>query len=336
MKLERLTKSSIQKYLECPHLFLLIREKQAEGGEKGGGRWGGASDSLRIGNAVHYVSQLWLQGKIKEAKKELVRLLGEPHLVKQAQSMLNSLDRLLQFDKPVAQERERVVKIEGLPECRVRFDVLIEGKDTVKVKEIKTGWSVYGQRETEESFEARWYKLMLDRLYPDKIDKQIQYIYLRTETIVGVKPEPLKIDYLELLVKAMEEGPYPPRFSRCPGCNFAIRCNVGVEGQGEQAIAKRYLYHHGKAQAFKDMLKAMVRDKQIRVDNWGFYWATVSYRKIKNNKELWRMIKDAGEYVKPDMSDLEKKIPSVIHTAIREGVIEQKTYRKFEIVRISG
>jgi len=336
MKVSKLTKTYILWWERCPHAFYLMQQKVANlENQVHTGKAIRSNEMAAVGNAVHSVLKEFITGDEKKARKGLIALLIQPKYVDEADEMLCWVKDWCHLLEPLAVEYQEPVEVPGLPLCQVGFDILHYTPEKVKLIEVKTSWKLPAQTDLENGIEARWYKLMLDVMYPKILDKEITYLYPRTQTFINVHPEPLKVSYLQDLVSLMNTGPYVPNYSSCQYCLLVLSCSCRETGFESASFAKNYLKHKAMADSYLSQLKQMVKDKELKVGNHVFYWATVSRRKILNPRAFWGLIKEAGVYINPDMDDLQKKASHLIADAIAQDIISVSHYSQFMVDDLS-
>lgn len=341
MKVNFLSPSLIQDYLECPHLYFIKFPAHSTSRRT---LEFSASDSqttlMNVGQAVHDGAKVYLEEGSKEAKACLFEKLRDIRIVEEAWRLLTHLIELLAMYKPLGCEDKYKIQIDGLPPCEARFDFFVPTAGSRRVIELKTGWKLRTREELEQGIEARFFKFILNEVYGEDSDIRISYLFLRHDEWVDVNPIPLDIDYLRHFSGMVEkDSSHFPNRANCYKCSMILACdavrNLRVENlrQDSTEIALQYLHYKAKTDAYQGLLKTYCQHEDLRVGNWHFYWALVHSYRITSMKNLFRLFRERKIFIKPDMSVLKKHYPDVLDMAVESGYVDKKSFTKFSCIK---
>lgn len=333
MKVEFISQSIIEDYLDCPYLFYL--RHKGRGGAKPMQRQPTNRDTLamKAGQGVHKVMGTYFKKGRNSAYRELMKYLNRPEQIKEAKELLEQLGNMITFSGDVQFEEEHKLQIGEMPEFRVAFDIVQRSDGHIRVIELKTGWKMKSRMDVEDTLEARYYQFMLERLYPDK-KFEISYLYLRHECFFTVDPVPIEMTYLASLVNEIEcKTKFEPNFGYCSRCPFILTCDVKIEGMETLDVAARYLRHQAYARTYYEMLKNIAKEEKIELGGWSFFWTAVKGHRIRDFKGFMNFLRQCNVNVKPDMSVLSNKYGTVLEEAVRRGFLDESTYTKFSVIQ---
>lgn len=332
MKIDKLSHSMIEDFLHCPFLFKTYYG--GKGGEKpqqdNQPKYAGVQ---RVGEAVHKSFKEYFEGSRTKSFKIVTEIVRDPVLVQEAVNFLSYLAEAIDCYKPFVCEKELwyVPQDISLPQLYTRLDFLSTVNDKLRMIELKTGWNLHGQKEIEQTVEARMYRYMTDKIFGvGKV--QLTYYYLRHDTIVNVDPEPIDEGFLLHVYKMMTEAEsYNPNPSHCPRCNMIGTCKAPMVPTSSdiQEVALMYLHHDAKAKAYRELLKEYCKNEPLDVGHWRFHLVPVASYKVQNYKGFWKFLKEKGIFVGPDMRYLHRKCSNELRQAEERGLLQATFYTRF-------